>query len=228
MNTLKTDSNIYYKNSQIYDNFSQAQDYGDLIIQEISKIVKGDVLDFGCGTGKIILKLLEKNLDISLTGLDISENQLDILRNKIPTNKYVNLICYNSNNLPFTDNTFDFVISSWVLGTVEDNDKRDLILKELKRILKKNGLLILIENWHNDEFEKIIRGVNLINKIDSYDFGIKKNNFKIYKQLETKFHFKELITAKEIFSSIWNKTVAARIQSNEISHLVRIYILINN
>ena len=55
MNTLKTDSNIYYKNSQIYDNFSQAQDYGDLIIQEISKIVKGDVLDFGCGTGKIIL-----------------------------------------------------------------------------------------------------------------------------------------------------------------------------
>ena len=78
MNTLKTDSNIYYKNSQIYDNFSQAQDYGDLIIQEISKIVKGDVLDFGCGTGKIILKLLEKNLDISLTGLDISENQLDI------------------------------------------------------------------------------------------------------------------------------------------------------
>ena len=98
MNTLKTDSNIYYKNSQIYDNFSQAQDYGDLIIQEISKIVKGDVLDFGCGTGKIILKLLEKNLDISLTGLDISENQLDILRNKIPTNKYVNLICYNSNS----------------------------------------------------------------------------------------------------------------------------------
>ncbi|MEM3432076.1 MAG: methyltransferase domain-containing protein [Candidatus Bilamarchaeaceae archaeon] len=47
---------------------------------EESKKANGKVLEIGCGTGRVMLKLLEKGVDIE--GLDISEKMLSVLKTK--------------------------------------------------------------------------------------------------------------------------------------------------
>jgi SAM-dependent methyltransferase len=51
-----------------------------------------------------------------------------------------NLIQIGQGTLPFKDNSFDLVLS---LDYLEHLDNDDLCLKEIRRVLKKNGLLIL-------------------------------------------------------------------------------------
>ena len=225
MKTLQNQSDIYYDKANVYEEFSIAEDFDDVIVKRISKFANGNVLDLGCGTGKFLLKLIQSNPNANYTGLDISSKQLNILNKKISSYKNIKLVCADSCELPFEDNTFDFVFSSWVLGTMETDVQRNKALKEIKRVLKPDCRLLLIENWHNDEFEKIIRGYNLLNKIDAYDYWIKTNNFTIIDELNTRFHFESIDIARRVFSCIWNSDIASRIASNNISHKVRIYAL---
>lgn len=89
------------------------------------------VLDIGCGTGEQ-LKKLKNNHSI---GLDISLEMAKIAVKK--TNKFV--VVGSAENLPFKNRTFDGVISFFgALNHVNLNQA----LKEIKRVLKDDGVLI--------------------------------------------------------------------------------------
>ncbi|EHP87387.1 class I SAM-dependent methyltransferase [Methanotorris formicicus] len=97
----------------------------------ISKEIKKGffVLDVGCGSGEQLKKLN------NAVGLDISIEMAKIANKK--TNKLV--VVGNAENLPFKNNTFDCVISFF--GAL-NHVNLDRALKEIRRVLKKDGIFI--------------------------------------------------------------------------------------
>ncbi|MCP9766427.1 methyltransferase domain-containing protein [Lacihabitans sp. LS3-19] len=104
------------------------------------------VLDFGCGTATALI--LAKNLvpDAEITGFDVDEKIMKIAQNKVDkSNQKINLVCLYSNTLPFSDNYFDKIFSTWVFHHLNSEEKLQAF-KELRRVLKPEGKM-LIADW---------------------------------------------------------------------------------
>lgn len=102
-------------------------------------LTKGDkVLDLGCGNGRYYE--LFKNKEIDYIGVDSSEKLVNIAKEKYPAVKFQ---AEDALNLPFPDNHFDKIYSIAVLHHIPSKELRMEFLKESKRVLKKDGILIL-------------------------------------------------------------------------------------
>lgn len=89
------------------------------------------ILDIGCGTG-LESKILSQFGQV--TGLDGSKQVIELCRKR----GFKKLILYEvKKRLPFKNNTFDMVCAFDVLEHLKYDE---LIIKEIYRILKKNGL----------------------------------------------------------------------------------------
>jgi len=97
-----------------------------------------NVLDLGCGNGRL-LDLL-KNQKINYIGVDNSSALITLAQKKYPG---VDFRTGNALNLPFPDNYFDKIYSIAVLHHIPSQELRLKFLKEAKRVLKPEGLLIL-------------------------------------------------------------------------------------
>jgi ubiquinone/menaquinone biosynthesis C-methylase UbiE len=112
---------------------------------EFSGMKAGDkVIDVCCGTGAQVLEYGRYN--IIATGVDSSRDMLRIAtRNRI-RKKSVNVSFHlaDAANLPFPDGYFDYATVSFGL---HDKEKplRYQIISEMKRIVKQDGALILID-----------------------------------------------------------------------------------
>lgn len=104
------------------------------------------ILEFGFGTGQNLILLIEREPNAQLQGVDIDPKIKSIAEYKLRKNSLeVPLHIYNGNTLPFTDNSFDKVFSSLVFHQLDSHTKLHC-LKELYRVLKPNGKLI-IGDW---------------------------------------------------------------------------------
>lgn len=94
------------------------------------------VLDAGAGTGRLSLKLFEAGAQV--TALDISPEMLAKLQSK---NGEIETVEGNIEHMPFPNDTFDMVFSSLTLVHLK---KIDRFMDECYRVLKDNGLFILV------------------------------------------------------------------------------------
>ena len=109
-------------------------------------------LDIGCGSGKKTI-LFSKYLNLTkdnINGTDIkSWGPYQKNKKKLPFKfKYI-----ENNKLNYADNSFDIISCILTLHHVE---KLNIFIKEIYRILKKNGILILIEHCINKDNERLI------------------------------------------------------------------------
>ncbi len=95
------------------------------------------VLSVGCGTGEIEEYLAQK-YGCEMTGVDINEAAVKLASKKSVKNLHFET--GNGENLSFQDESFDIVYSSGAIGGFFDKG-----ILEAYRVLKKNGILILIE-----------------------------------------------------------------------------------
>ncbi len=108
------------------------------------------ILDVACGTGDMIMcmkKGLEKrNTAAEFYGLDCSEKMLEIAREKVP---FAELKAGNAEEIPFPSESFDLVSVAFGLRNFSDRERS---IKEIHRVLKDNGLLLILEFSRNEGF----------------------------------------------------------------------------
>lgn len=101
-----------------------------------AELVKGHLLEVGCGEGRGIDWLLPKV--IKYTAIDKIEPVIKTLQKKYPTAKFY------SGNIPplsvFEDNSFDSIVSFQVIEHIQNDS---LFLQEIHRVLKPGGMALL-------------------------------------------------------------------------------------
>lgn len=114
------------------------------VLNTIYKIVrrkeKAKVLDIGFGTGILTKKLYDDGYEIY--GIDFSQRMIEIAKDKMPL---ASLIQYDfSKGLPeeIKDNSFDYIISTYAMHHLEDEEKSKFI-KRLGNYLSKDGKIII-------------------------------------------------------------------------------------
>jgi ubiquinone/menaquinone biosynthesis C-methylase UbiE len=147
---------FFNKIAKFYDIMMNEVDYKEwaFYIEEIiKKFSRGNkILDLACGTGNIIEFLKNKNYEIF--GLDLSFNMLKLAKRK----DIKNLVNGTFFKLPFKDNSFDVVLSTFdSLNNVENLDDLKVVFNEVYRVLKNGGLwtfdlntiFVFINYWNN-------------------------------------------------------------------------------
>ena len=110
-------------------------------------VEKGAIaLDVCCGTGDWTINMAKAvGSNGKVYGLDFSQNMLKVAQRKLLGEdfaEHVELLAGNAMELPFEDNTFDYVTIGFGLRNVPDYLK---VLKEMYRVTKPGGKVVCLE-----------------------------------------------------------------------------------
>lgn len=136
------DSQFWTRYLKVYDVLNLLIPYQELLetICAELEIKPGEkILEAGCGTGNLAIKIKEKGGDV--IGLDNCKEALEIYKEKDPNAKI--LLADLTKNLPFSDNYFDKIVCSNTLYIIP-KEKHLSVLKEFYRILKPQGKIVLV------------------------------------------------------------------------------------
>ena len=185
-----------------YDVYSKRYDLiegiGEIIFHKYRKKilngVSGKVLEVGIGTGKS-LKYYGKNCQI--TGVDFSSKMLERAKKRAKKlNLLVHLIKGDAENLHFKENSFDYVVDCFGLCTYPNPVKA---LKEMKRVLKKKGHILLLE--HGVSSNKTIKKLQTRN-VESHYMKAGCNLMRDYPDLVKKAGLDTLDCSRRFFGMV--------------------------
>jgi methionine biosynthesis protein MetW len=116
----------------------------DLIINKFAGGRKNRILDIGCGDGSFVIKFRKH---CETFGVDISQDAVKIAK-EAGVNAYE--VDVSSQKLPFQDEYFDII---YMGDVIEHLTNPDHAVKEVTRVLKRNGFLVLstpnLAQWLN-------------------------------------------------------------------------------
>jgi demethylmenaquinone methyltransferase/2-methoxy-6-polyprenyl-1,4-benzoquinol methylase len=113
-------------------------------IRQLEAIHPKTILDVATGTGDLAIASLKLNPE-KVIGIDIAEDMLEIGRKKLAKKKLSHLISLetgDSEHLRFEDGTFDAVMVAFGVRNFENLEKG---LTEMNRVLKKDGMVMILE-----------------------------------------------------------------------------------
>jgi len=169
-------ANEYYKKVITFDPLPELKIFIDLVRP------KGNILDLGCGPGQHA-KLFAQN-GFSVTGIDLSEKMINIAKAKVPNALFFEMDILNF-DLP--KKTYNGIWASASLIHLKRSDISEVIIN-LKKLLKKNGILYVSIKEGNNEGFLIDGRYNDVKKFYTYykkdelDKIFIKTGFKIIKK----------------------------------------------
>lgn len=195
-----------------------AMDLFNVFISAISKSSsKPNVVDLGFGCGTLMCYMANK-YDFIFSGVEGSPTACEKMR-KI--NPCLNIVCGDVCNTGLMSESYDAVISTQVIEHVDD----DRFLYEIKRILKKNGVLYIttvFKNakafyfYKNEQGERVLEPTHLreYTSLDNIFGLLKKHNLKIksYELVPTRFPVIDLMfrcVSKLIHNVSWFEKILA-------------------
>ena len=150
--------------AQMFDNISENYDGLNRVIslgidvkwrKKVVKIVGENnpkqILDIATGTGDLALMMASLNPE-RIIGLDISSGMLEVGKRKIDKAKLSNkieMIVGDSEEMPFKDDTFDAITVSFGVRNFANLYKG---IKEISRVLKPDGVLVILETSNPTKF----------------------------------------------------------------------------
>jgi 2-polyprenyl-3-methyl-5-hydroxy-6-metoxy-1,4-benzoquinol methylase len=150
-----------------------------IILSNISINYK-NILDMGCGYGRLSMPIIENFPLVRIKGIDISENYIRLFKENT---KQDALQC-KIEQYPFEQNQFDCILCSTVLMYVKKQN-HSLILQKIINSLNDNGKLILIENdYRGKSFMNGFGVINLYKKIFNRSKEISGGYFFKEKEIE--------------------------------------------
>lgn len=129
----------------------------DMFFKEILHFLKGGfkVLDVGCGTGKFAHSLYEFDSELTIDGVDLSEEMIEKAKEKL-NDEPITFKVGDVENLPYESDTFDAITCSHSFHHYPDQKKA---LSEMHRVLKNNGILMIVDGSRDTLFGNIIFGI---------------------------------------------------------------------
>lgn len=110
---------------------------------------KVNILDIGCGSGRNI-KAYSDDI-IQVKGIDLSSKFVEMCKSN-----NMDVVLGNMTNMPFEKESFNYIIAIASFHHLESESDRIMALKEMWRILKPNGT-ILISVWSKTQPKKTKR-----------------------------------------------------------------------
>ncbi len=147
--------------AQMFDNISENYDGLNKVIslgtdanwkKKILQMVKlqsrsfgtSTILDVATGTGDLAILFAETSAT-EIIGLDISQGMLDIGKKKIEAKNLtskIQMVLGDGESIPYSDNYFDVITVAYGVRNFENLEQG---LSEILRVLKPNGLFIILE-----------------------------------------------------------------------------------
>ena len=133
----------FTKAAEIYDSghagiYEMCKDDYPPILEELKKYSFQNLLDVGCGTGPMIELLTKEYPDRRYTGLDLTPKMIETANAK--NLKNANFVVGDSENLPFSDGSFDAVICANSFHHYPNPQK---FFDSAARVLAPGGIFIL-------------------------------------------------------------------------------------
>jgi SAM-dependent methyltransferase len=133
----------------------------DMVLSHLPWDGNGTILDIGCGSGALAIKLAKNYPHAHITGLDYWGAGWDYNKNQCQQNAAlegvpgrIEFVNGTASKLPFEDERFDAVVSNFTFHEVRDaKNKRDVV-KEALRVVKKGGLFA----FHDLFYQKSLYG----------------------------------------------------------------------
>lgn len=130
--------------NRIADTFSQTREYLWEDLKPLARFVRPGmtIVDLGCGNGRLV-QLLE-GMPIEYIGVDQSEGLIALARKKFPQERF---LVGELTNTRLQDACADLVFCIAAFHHLPTEALRIDALKEMKRLLKPNGHIVMI-NWN--------------------------------------------------------------------------------
>lgn len=126
---------------------------GERLLEILTDRKARNVLDIGCGHGALSRSLAAKGF--AMTGIDPDEDAVKAARKAVPNARFERA---TAEALPFADGTFDAAIFLNALHHVPEALMRQA-LAETRRVLTKDGALIVVEPLARGTFFEVMRPV---------------------------------------------------------------------
>lgn len=179
-------SELRLKNHHLI-NYSYTESIINFLVKKLKK--RNKILDFGCGNGlsNNIIKRYDNIQEV--LGLDVSEYAISQANINYKNNYIYKAEIFNlEDKINKEDCYFDGIISSFVMHFKVYEQQ----MKELYRVLKKDGLFIYNDYIFEDNEENTIKTENILDKI-----GFKISTEIIEIEIEGKKKKNKIITAKK-------------------------------
>lgn len=165
-------NNLIYKilDSHYFYNLSQfimsAKSFRKEIITKLIKKKNSSILDIGCGPAEI----LEVIGNSDYYGFDINKNYINYAKKRFIGKKF---FCSKFNASKTKNKKFDYVLLLGLLHHLSDKET-SILLKEVKKVLKRNGSIVTLDNVY-------VKNQNFIaKKLIDFDRGCFVRNKKEY------------------------------------------------
>jgi SAM-dependent methyltransferase len=140
----------------------------DKMIDSVSWRGDEQVLDVGCGHGLMLIGAAKRLTTGRAIGIDIwqSEDQASnssqaTLENALRegVSGRVELRDSDARELPFVDESFDVIVSSFAIHNIYDPIGREKAIREIHRVLKPGGQLALADIRHTSQYAEILHAL---------------------------------------------------------------------
>ena len=209
---------IYQTDGDRYEALISREDYQGNIPRAIDEIIKVDgldVLDLGAGTGRLTLLLAPRAK--SIHAFDASAEMLRVCRERLIASGLSNwqVDVADHRQLPVEDHSADLVVSGWSVSYLavwdQDNGQTglDTWLNEMKRVLRKDGMIILFESLGTGNEEPV-----RLEHVESTYQWLDANGFAS-KWIRTDYKFESLEEAQELSRFFFGEELGDKVEQNK-------------
>lgn len=208
---------IYQTEGDRYEALISREDHQGHILQAIHEIINIgglDVFDLGAGTGRLTL-LLAPHVR-SIHAFDASTEMLRVCRQRLIAGGFSNwqVDVADHRQLPVDAHSADLVVSGWsvsylaVWNPENGLSELDKWLVEMKRVLRKNGTIILFESLGTGNEEPV-----RLEHVESTYQWLETHGFDS-KWIRTDYRFESVDEAIELAGFFFGEELAERVRAS--------------
>ena len=157
----------------IADDFSRTRSYIGKEFELFTPYIKNNstIVDLGCGNGRLANFIKDSKLPVKYMGIDNNENFLKIAKKKYPKEKF---IIGDQLKIPLEKETTDVLLNIRSFHHLPSKKMRLTALAEMKRILKKEGILIISvwDLWQRKYLKALVLALfRCVFTLGNYDYN---------------------------------------------------------